>query len=66
LVTLVKDLFDLLDAVRGGNFVLCLAQGLERPEQKGRLSFSFGFRFGFRRPNSNGLKLLFDVTWSVV
>jgi len=29
----IKDLFDLPDTVRGGDFVLRLAEGLERPEQ---------------------------------
>jgi hypothetical protein len=33
MATLIKDLFDLPDAVRGGDFVLRLAEGLERPEQ---------------------------------
>ena len=31
--TFIKDLFDLPDVVRGGDFVLRLAEGLERPEQ---------------------------------
>ena len=31
--TLIKDLFDLPDVVRGGDFVLRLAEGLERPDQ---------------------------------
>jgi len=31
--TYIKDLFDLPDVVRGGDFVLRLAEGLERPEQ---------------------------------
>jgi hypothetical protein len=31
--TYIKDLFDLPDAVRGGDFVLRLAEGLERPDQ---------------------------------
>ena len=29
----IKDLFDLADVVRGGDFVLRLAEGQERPEQ---------------------------------
>jgi hypothetical protein len=33
MATFIKDLFDLPDAVRGGDFVLRLAEGLERPEQ---------------------------------
>ncbi|MDA1277085.1 MAG: phage resistance protein [Verrucomicrobia bacterium] len=33
MLTYIKDLFDLPDAVRGGDFVLRLAEGLERPEQ---------------------------------
>ena len=31
--TFIKDLFDLPDVVRGGDFVLRLVEGLERPEQ---------------------------------
>lgn len=33
MATYIKDLFDLPDVVRGGDFVLRLAEGLERPEQ---------------------------------
>jgi hypothetical protein len=33
MATFIKDLFDLPDVVRGGDFVLRLAEGLERPEQ---------------------------------
>ena len=33
MTTFIKDLFDLPDVVRGGDFVLRLAEGLERPEQ---------------------------------
>src|SRR5205809_934596 len=33
MATLINDLFDLPDVVRGGDFVLRLVEGLERPEQ---------------------------------
>ena len=33
MATYIKDLFDLPDVVRGGDFVLRLAESLERPEQ---------------------------------